>query len=114
MDISNTDSQDAVLNRLHALLHRDKSEAAIKPPPEKEVPLLVDIVESQAAEPHNLLATPGLVDPEQVREATDLIQAEIGDRLKQAMEAAFRQTLDELRPRLEELVRQNLEQSARG
>lgn len=114
MDISNTDSQDAVLNRLHALLNRDKAEAATQPPPEKDVPLLVDIVEHQAAEPEPPLAMPDPIDPEKVREATDLIQAEIADRLKQAMEAAFWQTLDELRPRLEELVRQNLEQSTRG
>lgn len=99
--------QDAVLDRLHALMNRDRLGAAT-PPPEKEVPLLVDIVEDAVIQTDVAMATAQTADAEKIMALTDLIQAEIADRLRPAVDAAFKQALEELRPHLQELVRQNL------
>ncbi len=116
-NVMTTPDQDDVLNRLNALLNRDKVEAAAKPleepspPPEKEIPLFVDIVEYgqvsavgvQRNDAHTLE-----VSPDTLQEMTDLVQDAIVDYLRPTLESAVRQALVDLRPRLEDLVRQSL------
>jgi len=113
-----TRGQDDVLNRLNALLNRDKVEAAIKPeeaatpPLEREVPLLVDIVElgqvpSAVSEAQSVEPSQGL-GPGDLQEVTDRVQDAIVEYLRPMLETAVRQALVDLRPRLEDLVRQSL------
>lgn len=113
-----TRGQDDVLNRLNALLNRDKVEAATKPEeatdpsPEREVPLLVDIVElgpvpSAVSEVPPAKPDQGL-EPGGLQEVTDRVQDAIVEYLRPMLETAVRQALVDLRPRLEDLVRQSL------
>ncbi len=112
-----TTGQDDVLNRLNALLNRDKVEAATKPedaaapPPEREVPLLLDIVElgpeASAVSEGSLESDQGL-GPVDLQEVTDRVQDAIVEYLRPMLETAVRQALVDLRPRLEDLVRQSL------
>lgn len=116
-NVMTTPDQDDVLNRLNALLNRDKVEAATRPldepssAPEKEIPLLVDIVEygqvSAVGVERNDAHTQE-VSPDTLQEMTDLVQDAIVDYLRPTLESAVRQALVDLRPRLEDLVRQSL------
>jgi hypothetical protein len=119
-----TRGQDDVLNRLNALLNRDKVEAATKPAEEpipsaeREVPLLVNIVEygqapCAAAETQPVESGQNFA-PGDLREVTDRVQDAIVEYLRPMLEAAARQALVDLRPRLEDLVRQSMADDKRS